>query len=329
MNTQNNDLLSNANRAARAALGGEHTVVSIEEWGGGAHNRGYQLHLENGERLFWKVEAEDIFPRPRRGQVEREAAGIALAVQAGVDCPRILGYDTSKETAGCRYILEEFVDGELLGQVMPSLNEPDRARVMAQFQANAERLCQIEGELFGELTPGGALGQHPDWTEWMASFSKVLIEDAETLGAYSAEDMALVRRAHAAALEHFHYAGPPAFNHLDLHIFNAFAAVNDGQVWMGKLFDFGFCLFLPPYVTRYNQDAFSGREAQIAREFGVLESELHAFHLIFALEFTNFITALRWAPDQPYGYTARLSDYLEQCRAYCSNLGSEKGYFPL
>ncbi len=329
MNTTNEDLLSNASRAVRAALGEPHAVLSIKEWGGGAHNRGYQLHLENGDRLFWKVEAEDIFPRSRRGQVEREVAGIGLAVRAGVDCPRVVGYDTSKETAGCRYILEEFVDGELLGQVMPSLNEPDQARVMAQFQASAERLCQIEGPLFGEVATGGPLGQHPDWTEWMAGFSKVLIEDAETLGAYSTEDMELVREAHAAALEHFHYAGPPAFNHLDLHIFNAFARIDDGQVSMGKLFDFGFCLFLPPYVIHYNQDAFGGKEAQLAREFGVMENELHAFHLIFALEFTNFITALRWAPDQLYGYTARLRDYLEQCRAYYSNLGSEKGYFPL
>jgi hypothetical protein len=87
-------------------------------------------------------------------------------------------------------------------------------------------------------------------------------------------------------------------------------------VEVGKLFDFGFCLFLPPYVACYNERAFGGEEARIASEYGVQESELHAFHLLFALEFCNFISAIRWAPEKPYGYLARLKEYLDFCWAY-------------
>lgn len=310
---ENEDILSRANRAVRAALDAGRAVVSVEEWGGGAHNRGFRLALDSGEQLFWKVEKEHIFPRTRRGQVEREVAGIHLATRAGVDCPRIVGYDTGGEIAGCRYLLEEFIEGDLLGEAMQSLGEAEQAALLAEFQARAGRLSRIQGEQFGELFPGGPLGQHATWPGMMAALSAMLLEDAGTLGCYTPQEMALVRQAHTAALAHFRYDGPPIFNHLDLHVFNAFAVRSGGTVRMGKLFDFGFCLYLAPYIVRYNERAFGGEEARIAREYGVGESELHAFHLVFALEFVNFITAMRWAPEKPYGYVARLKEYLEQC----------------
>lgn len=310
---ENEDVLSRATRAVRAALGAGRAVVSCEEWGGGAHNRGFRLVLDGGERLYWKVEKETIFPRTRRGQVEREVAGIRLATQAGVDCPRIIGYDTGGEIAGCRYLLEEFVEGDLLGEAMQSLGEAEQAALQAEFQARASRLSRIQGERFGEMAPSGPLGQHPTWAGMMAALSVMLLEDAQTLGCYTPQEMALVRQAHAAALGFFRYDGPPMFNHLDLHVFNAFAVRSGGTVGMGKLFDFGFCLYLPPYVTRYNERAFGGEEARIAREYGVQESELHAFQLVFGLEFVNFVAAIRWAPEKPYGYVARLKEYLEQC----------------
>src|SRR5512133_1991847 len=140
---QNVALLAQVNRAVRAALGEGSVVESIQAWGGGAHNQGYQLHLANGERLFWKVEREDIFPRTRRGQVEREVTGIRLAAQAGVDCPRLVGYDATGTIAGCRYILEEFIEGELLGEAMQGLGEQEQAAAMAEFQEKTARLADI------------------------------------------------------------------------------------------------------------------------------------------------------------------------------------------
>lgn len=322
---ENEDIVSRANRAVRAALGADRPVACSEEWGGGAHNRGFRLTLDSGERLFWKVEKEGIFPRTRRGQVEREVAGIRLAAQAGVDCPRILGYDAVGQIAGCRYLLEEFVEGDLLGEAMRSLGEAEQDALLAEFQARAGRLSRIQGEQFGEVDPGGPLGQHAAWPGMMAAFSTMLLEDAATLGCYTPQEMALVRRAHAAALAHFRYSGPPAFSHLDLHVFNAFAVRRGETVEVGKLFDFGFCLYLAPYVARYNERAFGGEEARIAREYGVEESELHAFHLVFALEFVNFIAAIRWAPEQPYGYVSRLKEYLEQCAGFLNLSFRETG----
>ncbi len=317
---QDAEIIARANRAVQAASGEDRRVASIQEWGGGGHNRGYRLHLDDGSQLFWKVEKEQIFPRTRQGQVEREVTGIRLAAQAGVDCPRILGYDTTGNIAGCRSILEEFIDCDLLGEVMPTLGATEQAALLAEFQARADTLASIQGECFGEVTASGPLGQHATWPGMMAALSTLLIEDAETLGCFNAGEMAIIRRAHEDALELFGYGGIPTFNHLDLHIFNAFAVRRNGAIEMGKMFDFGFCLFLPPYVTRYNEKAFDGQEARLAVEYGVRESELHAFQVIFALEFVNFISAMRWAPDKPYGYVARQKDYLALCTEAVSTL---------
>ena len=235
-----------------------------------------------------------------------------------MDCPRILGFDASGTVAGCRYIIEEFIEGDLLGEAMQALSEADQAALLAEFQVRAGRLARIPGGWFGEVAAGGPLGQHATWPEMMRAFSKLLIEDAQTLDCFTADELALVRRAHAAALGRFGYAGPPAFIHLDMHIYNAFAARKAGAVEIGKLFDFGFCLFLAPYVACYNEKAFGGQEARIARQYGVSECELDAFHVLFALEFVNFITTLRWAPDRPYGYVVRREEYLAHCAAFLS-----------
>ncbi len=310
--------LALANQAVRAALGDGQVVAALEEWGGGIHNRGYRLHLANGERLFWKVEKENIFPRTRRGQVENEVNGLRLAAQAGVDCPRLIGSDDTGQVAGCRYIMEEFVDGELLGEVWQNLSEAEQSRLWDAFQAEAAKLKTIQSRLFGDIYPGGLLGQHPSMQAMMASLSAILIEDAVTLGEYSGADLELIRRAHAAALPLFQYSGPAAFVHQDLHIFNVFAGHQNGSVQVGKLFDFGLCSFNAPYVLEYNEKAFDGQEARIARQYCVREAELHAYELMSKLEMVNFSTSFRWAPDKPYGYVARLKEYIALCQRACT-----------
>jgi hypothetical protein len=313
-NVDHHQLLDRANRAVRAALGENWAVTSLEDWGGGAHNRGYQLHLEDGTRLFWKVEEETIFPRTRRGQVENEVTGLSLAAQAGVDCPRVIGYDFSGQVAGCRYLLAEFIDCDLLGQVMQTLSEAEQCRLWDQFQAEAAKLNRIHSNVFGNIYPGGPLGQHATLQTMMAAASALMVEDAETLGMFTNAELALIRQAHAAALPLFQYDGPAAFVHQDLHIFNVFAVQRNGSIEVGKLFDFGLCGFTAPYMLHYNEKAFNGQEARIARQYGVSEAELHACELISKLEMVNFSTTIRWAPDQPYGYVARMKEYLEMCK---------------
>jgi hypothetical protein len=149
----------------------------------------------------------------------------------------------------------------------------------------------------------------------MAAFSALLLEDAAALDVFTAEELDTIRQAHAAALPCFQYSGPAAFVHLDLHIFNIFAARREGRIEPGKLFDFGMCLYLPPYVLHYNEKAFDGQEAVLAREYGVSEAELRAFDLLNSLEFVTFLTSIRWKPDAPYGYKAKARDYAARCRA--------------
>ena len=86
------------------------------------------------------------------------------------------------------------------------LTAPVGARyvLLAEFQARASKLNQVRGDCFGEVTQGGPLGQYATWPEMMAAFSAFLIEDAKTLGAYPAGDMALIRQAHRAGDAQLH-----------------------------------------------------------------------------------------------------------------------------
>jgi aminoglycoside phosphotransferase (APT) family kinase protein len=311
---QYNNLLDRANRAVHAAMGESCTVTALENWGGGAHNNGYQLHLTDTSRLFWKVEKETIFPRTRLGQVENEVTGLRLAAQAGVNCPRVIGYDFTGQVAGFRYLLAEFVDGELLGEVWPSLDEAEQTRLWNQFQDEAGKLKRIQSSVFGNIYPGGPIGQHTSLNAMMTASSNLMLEDAQTLGEYSAEDLAIIRQAHARALPLFQYRGPAAFVHQDLHIFNVFAERRNGRVEVGKLFDFGMCSYHAPYVLHFNEKAFDGQEASIAAQYGVTEDELHAFELVSKLEFINFLTSFHWRANETYGYIEMSREYLEMCQ---------------
>jgi len=311
------EMLRLAGRAARRALGEGATVCEIERWGGGAHNDGFKLRLADGRLLFLKVEKPTIRTRTRRGQVQREVRGLALARQAGVDCAVVLDYAADgADGAGRRYLLEEFIAGDLLGEVLPTLPAEEQAALYAEFRERTDPLTRLHSDRFGEIYPGGALGQSDSWRDWLASLARILREDAAELGAYSPAEMDIITRAHEAALGRISYQGPATFVHLDLHEFNAFAAREDGRVRVGKLFDFGFCLYLAPYAAHYGPQAFGGEEEALAARYGAAADELRAFALLFGMEIVVFFNEIRFAPDQPYGYLAQTRAYLERCAAY-------------
>lgn len=311
------DIMALAGLAARRALGEGATVREIERWGGGAHNEAYKLRLADGRRLFLKVEKPVIRTRTRRGQVQREVRGLALARQAGVDCAVVLDYDAAGNgAAGRRYLLEEFIEGDLLGEVLPTLPPEEQDALYAEFRERTNPLSRLHSDRFGEIYPGGALGQGDSWRHWLASLARILREDAASLGVYGPTEMDVIAQAHEVALGRIAYQGPATFVHLDLHEFNVFAAREGGRARVGKLFDFGFCLYLAPYAAHYGPQAFGGEEEALAARYGVAADELRAFALLFGMEIVVFFNEIRFAPSQPHGYTAQTRAYLERCATY-------------
>ncbi len=302
-----------AQQAAHHALGSDATIVKVERWGGGAHNTGFKLLLADGRQLFMKVEKEDIFPRTRRCQIEREVYGIRLAAQAGLNVPEIISYDFNGQTAGCRYLLETFIDHDLLGEVLEKLPKDQHGPLLEEFQRKAEQIYAIRGDAFGELYLDGWLGRYASWRDMMGAYSTILIEDAQILGMYSSPEMAAICDAHAFALNAIRYEGPAILTHNDLHIWNAFI---EPPLRVGKLFDFGLSLFQAEYVSCFGQFGFDGKEVEVARRFCVNESELRGYSLINGLEIVNFLNAIRFAPDQSYGCSARQKQYFDSCQEF-------------
>jgi len=48
----------------------------------------------------------------------------------------------------------------------------------------------------------------------------------------------------------------------------------------------------------------------------LIESELRGYSLINGLEMVNFLNAIRFAPDQPYGCAARRKEYFDSCQEF-------------
>lgn len=289
-------------------------VEYMEHWGGGAHNRCFKVGIDNPHcDLFIKVEKEEIFPRTRRCQIEREFYGNKLAASAGIPCPQIHGY--SFDNLPARYIIQEFIDGKLLGEQINGFSDEEKQQIAISIRNIADRLQEIKSDVFGEVFEEGILLQHKTWKGMLAYLSGILIEDAAVLGIFSDDEIEIITKAHASALQTICYSGSASLVHLDLHEFNIFSD-NNCRAGISKVIDFGFVLFMAPYVSYYGPQGFSGNEEKLCGMFGMALEELKGFDIIFSLEFVAFVAGIRFAPDESYGYKARKEQYIAKCKAY-------------
>lgn len=308
------DLKLMINEIIRNQFSENRNVLNIEQWGGGAHNICFKVDIENPEQIiFIKIEKEEIFPRTRRCQMEREVYSNKLITASGVPCPKVFNYSFEKRPVRC--IIQEFIDGKLVGELMDEYTDLEKSQVAHNIREIANIYLGIHSDTFGEVFTGGEIGQHETWKGMMTHISLILQEDAMALGIFTNDEMNLISIAHASALRSICYQGIPSLVHLDLHEFNIFAD-SDQKIRISKVFDFGFTLFMAPYMSYYGPQVFAGNEEEVSRIYNVSIDELNAFDIIFSLEFVVFVASIRFALDEPYGYIARKKEYVEKCREY-------------
>lgn len=293
-------------------FGEKRNVLNIEQWGGGAHNICFKVIVDNPKQvIFVKIEKDKIFPRTRRYQMEREVYSNKLITASGVPCPEIICYSFEKRPV--RYIIQEFIDGKLMGELMDEFTDQEKSRAAYNIRKVADSLLEIQSNTFGEVFAGGEIGLHATWKDMLAHVSRVLQEDAGELDIFTVDEMNAISLAHSSALKYICYRGNPSLVHGDLHEFNIFAD-NTTKTSIQKVFDFGFALFMASYASYYGPQAFAGNEKEISFISGVLPEELKAFDIIFSLEFVVFAASIQFAPDKPYGYIARKKKYVDKCR---------------
>lgn len=292
----------------RELLGSTAKVKSVKKWGIGALNACYRVATTWQARVFFiKFENECILPTTRRGQIEREVNGIRLALAAGIDVPEVLAYDFSPDRAGRKYLVEAFIEGELFWEMRESLGEANWQALQADIEELLARMRGITSPVFGDLYPGGVVGQHAEWSAAYTRMAEILLADTRALELFSPDEEQLVQTAlvRGAQVERPNQAA--SLYHGDLGLHNLMADCSSGSPRLSKLIDFGNAFFAPQYANEDGVRAHGGfgldpLDAQA--KYGVSKAAQAADNLLLWFEQVVFFANLQknhgWTPHFPF-----------------------------
>jgi aminoglycoside phosphotransferase (APT) family kinase protein len=287
-------------------------IEQVENWGIGALNRCLKITTRHpAERFFLKIENDEILPVSRRGQIAREVAGNRLMNEVGVRCPEVLAYDCEGGALGIRYLVEEFIDARLLWELRDELTEADWDQLRIDIQDVLAKMQAAASPLFGDLYPGGWIGQFETYNAYYRRVGTMDLADCQRMDLLDEAAADLVRAALERAAEAVVYRGPAGFFHGDLGIHNLLAEQAQNGPRLGWVIDFGNALFLPAYM---NEDGVRrhggfGLPARDCTSYGVSPEAYTANDLLDTLNWTAFAGMLcrtgRWKKD-PREFVERL-----------------------
>ncbi|ADL52973.1 phosphotransferase [Clostridium cellulovorans] len=292
----------------------------IEPYAVGANNTCYYLVTKNPDnKFFLKCENATIMPRTRCGQIEREVEGIKLMNKAGIPCKKIIQYDFTKEEIDTRYVLEEFIEGELLIEIWNDLNESEKQNIANEIEDIVEKMRNINFSYYGDIYENSIIGKYATWREAYLSISEILIEDARQLNIFTENELALISRATEFCSLKLSTNVPSSFNHRDLGTHNVIAINSEGVTKVGAIIDFGLSLAVPFYNFDYGIRKYGGwnfNEIDVLKKYNITKDEFDATELLFDLELTVFLASIEFAPDKPFGYISRIKVFVESCKKY-------------
>ena len=354
--------ISAVNDIIRQHVGNQATVSQVRRWGGGALNECYRVTAQNppGE-YFLKVEklargggvvaasggvgvkgglpgsgradawaGLPFIPTTRRGQIEREVEGVRLASAAGIPTAPVVGYDLTGQLIGRKYILQEFVDAELLFIIDEYIEDREDEEIRSQLADIMKKMEAIHGPGFGDLCVGGAIGRHPTWRGAYDSMRRILLHDLEALDVLPQADLKVISDALEWGSEQIGSAQtarkcpetgktvsqhlvpgetqseradpeqaradvPPSFVHTDLGKHNVLVERSGGAARIRALVDFGNSMYAPYYIEEFLIREFGGwmiGPADIPSVYGITPQEFTAAQLLFGLELGVFAFAL-------------------------------------
>lgn len=292
----------------------------MEPYGIGANNTCYYLVTKNPDnKFFLKCENTNIIPRTRCGQIEREVEGIKLMQKAGIPCKKIIQYDFTKQYIDTKYILEEFIEGELLIEIWNDLNENEKQEISNDIEDIIERMRNINFLHYGDIYENSIIGKYVTWREAYLSINEILIEDARQLNIFTEEELVLISKATEFCSSKLSTNVPASFNHRDLGTHNVLAINSDGVTKVGAIIDFGLSLAVPFYNFEYGIRKYGGwklNEIDVLKKYNITKDEFNATELLFDFELIVFLASIQFAPDKPYGYISRIKEFVECCKKY-------------
>lgn len=231
--------------------------------------------------IFIKIEKDFDLPRTQKFQIKREEAGLRLCREKGVNVPKVIAFDVEGTISGSPWIMEEFIEGELLFDL--EQDDLTKKRLGIEFEQQYKKLLSVTSEKYGDTFSGGLIGRHTEWKDAITSMSNLLFEDCMQEGVFNNEESQIVNKALTKAVSDLKCKTKPAMFHYDLFSMNVFGIISDGQITLGPIIDFGMSVFAPEhyvqYITRKFTD-FQLPEMYVQTAYGISDSEIKAYDIL-------------------------------------------------
>jgi Phosphotransferase enzyme family. len=302
----------------RKVVGNGSKVDFIEKWGIGALNSCFKVSIKNSDmKYFLKIENDNIIPSTRRGQVEREVKGIELMNRIGIPCPALIHYDFTKHNIGKKYILEEFIESDLLWEVKDTLTSEENEYIKVQITDILNKMKSIKSDYYGDIYAKGIIGQHSTWKETYSAMWKNLLNDTMEMNLFNAEELDIVSYSEKYALDKIVSPYYASFYHGDLGKHNVLVNNLEGFRSIGTVFDFGNSIFCPFYMNEDLTRKYGGWGLDMTdpcEKYSISKAEYFANNLVFDFEAAVFsaMLNLRRAKDPK----SHVDKFVESCKQY-------------
>jgi len=250
------------------------------------------------ERIFLKVENEGI-PKFYDGQIAKEVAASNILGQHNIPTAKVLAHEIVKKKFEYRFILMEFVEGNVLSKIWNSLDREQKVDVKTSCVHLIEKFKKIPSDFFGDIYECGHFGKHFNWKGAFNSISEVAVKDCENMESLSKNDASLIRDAITKCSDTLRNYKDACFNHMDLHWNNIIVLQGpNGNVSFRAVLDFGSSIFGPCFSDeiRINKGFLYMTEKFYDDKFKISEKitpeEIFSSELLSFLDYFVFLTLI-------------------------------------
>lgn len=271
-------------------FGKESTIKSVETTKYGDVNSCYIITINNPiKKLFLKVENHDLIPQYYSGQIERESASIELLKKHGFPCPAVIMCDITKADIGKKYILTEFVEGYLLGDIWGSLTLSEKKEAKGEIITLIRNLENVGNPYFGDIYENGNRGKYENWKDAYSNLTDILLTDCVNSGLIDNKELETVKAAIQKSYTKIKNSFQPCFNHMDIHSKNIIIDRTENGIKLNAILDFGNSMFGIPYTDEYRvcnykffkEDSYI---SEIPQKYFLNKDEQFSYELLFDLE---------------------------------------------
>jgi len=314
--SQENITVSDIELIIKKNFGKKSVINLIETAKYGDINSCYVIEIKNPEKkLFLKVENDNIIPKFYYGQIEREHASNELMKKHGIPCPFVYRCDTEKTDIAKKYILTEFVDGQLLYDIWNNLTIEEKKQSKDEIIALIDKFESITSNCYGDIYRGGNKGEFSNYAEAFKNLAEILVSDYTDFALLDNNDLLIINTAIEKATLNLTNNFKPCFIHMDIHSRNLFAEKTDSGVKITAVLDFGNAMFGLPTTDEYRARTYKIFKEDNTYISHPKNSFILNVHEQFSVEILYSLECLLFEGMMKKSYGGR-QNLLTRCEAY-------------